>query len=118
MLLPVVLHHYFSQINGMTTHSRFKIPLNINEDSTCNIKQGRGVCGSIWFGFGDKPQPNQTNRFTCNIINWFYFFIGTEPILFDLVWFCCSIFKQEKKNYKSRTVFMSRKYLVTQIRIH
>ena len=26
--------------NGRIAHSRFKIPLNINEDSTCNIKQG------------------------------------------------------------------------------
>ena len=26
--------------NGRTAHSRFKIPLNINEDSTCHIKQG------------------------------------------------------------------------------
>lgn len=26
--------------NGRTAHSRFKIPLNINEDSCCNIKQG------------------------------------------------------------------------------
>ena len=24
--------------SGRTAHSRFKIPLNINEDSTCNIK--------------------------------------------------------------------------------
>ncbi|KAK7300142.1 hypothetical protein RJT34_10977 [Clitoria ternatea] len=26
--------------NGRTAHSRFKIPLIVNEDSTCNIKQG------------------------------------------------------------------------------
>ena len=26
--------------NGRITHSKFKIPLNMNEDSTCNIKQG------------------------------------------------------------------------------
>ncbi|XP_072060330.1 uncharacterized protein [Arachis hypogaea] len=26
--------------NGCTVHSRFKIPLNITEDSVCNIKQG------------------------------------------------------------------------------
>ncbi|XP_016167305.1 ATP-dependent DNA helicase PIF1-like [Arachis ipaensis] len=26
--------------NGRTAHSRFKIPLSINEDSVCNIKQG------------------------------------------------------------------------------
>ena len=26
--------------NRRTAHSRFKIPLNINESSTCNIKQG------------------------------------------------------------------------------
>ena len=25
--------------NGKATQSRFKIPLNINDDSTCNIKQ-------------------------------------------------------------------------------
>ncbi|KAL8512339.1 hypothetical protein ACS0TY_018715 [Phlomoides rotata] len=25
---------------GRTTHSRFSIPINYNEDSTCNIRQG------------------------------------------------------------------------------
>jgi ATP-dependent DNA helicase PIF1 len=25
---------------GRTAHSRFSIPINVNEDSTCNIKQG------------------------------------------------------------------------------
>ncbi|XP_016184972.1 ATP-dependent DNA helicase PIF1-like [Arachis ipaensis] len=29
--------------NGRTAHSRFKIPLNINEDSVCNIKQGSSL---------------------------------------------------------------------------
>ncbi|KAF7814857.1 PIF1-like helicase [Senna tora] len=29
---------------GRTAHSRFAIPININEDSTCNIKQGNSEC--------------------------------------------------------------------------
>ncbi|XP_057747007.1 uncharacterized protein LOC130966238 [Arachis stenosperma] len=30
--------------NGCTAHSRFKIPLSINEDSICNIKLGTPIC--------------------------------------------------------------------------
>ncbi|XP_057734110.1 uncharacterized protein LOC130949391 [Arachis stenosperma] len=29
--------------NGRTAHSKFKIPLNINEDSVCNLKQGSSL---------------------------------------------------------------------------
>uniref|UniRef100_A0A0V0IDP9 ATP-dependent DNA helicase n=1 Tax=Solanum chacoense TaxID=4108 RepID=A0A0V0IDP9_SOLCH len=32
---------------GRTSHSRFVIPLNINEDSTCNIKQGTPLANLI-----------------------------------------------------------------------
>ncbi|CAH9110176.1 unnamed protein product, partial [Cuscuta epithymum] len=32
---------------GRTAHSRFAIPININEDSTCNIKQGSQLAGLI-----------------------------------------------------------------------
>ncbi|XP_057790213.1 uncharacterized protein LOC131007083, partial [Salvia miltiorrhiza] len=32
---------------GRTAHSRFKIPLNPNEDSTCNIKQGSDLANLI-----------------------------------------------------------------------
>ncbi|XP_057734424.1 uncharacterized protein LOC130949818 [Arachis stenosperma] len=33
--------------NGRTAHSRFKIPLSINEDSICNIKPGTPLCKLI-----------------------------------------------------------------------
>ncbi|XP_025611625.1 uncharacterized protein [Arachis hypogaea] len=33
--------------NGPTAHSRFKIPLSINEDSICNIKPGTPLCKLI-----------------------------------------------------------------------
>ncbi|XP_042009054.1 uncharacterized protein LOC121757599 [Salvia splendens] len=33
-------HSLFIVAEGRTTHSRFKIPINVNEDSMCNIKQG------------------------------------------------------------------------------
>ncbi|XP_019161175.1 PREDICTED: uncharacterized protein LOC109157791 [Ipomoea nil] len=32
---------------GRTTHSRFAIPLSVNEDSTCNISQGSDICELI-----------------------------------------------------------------------
>ncbi|XP_019179179.1 PREDICTED: uncharacterized protein LOC109174395 [Ipomoea nil] len=32
---------------GRTTHSRFAVPLSVNEDSTCNILQGIGLCKLI-----------------------------------------------------------------------
>ncbi|XP_042065272.1 uncharacterized protein LOC121808756 [Salvia splendens] len=32
---------------GRTTHSRFKIPINVNEDSMCNIKQGSDLAELI-----------------------------------------------------------------------
>lgn len=32
---------------GRTAHSRFKIPINVNEDSTCNIKQGMPLADLI-----------------------------------------------------------------------
>ncbi|XP_070018011.1 uncharacterized protein [Nicotiana sylvestris] len=33
--------------SGRTTHSRFVIPLNVTEDSTCNIKQGTPIANLI-----------------------------------------------------------------------
>lgn len=32
---------------GRTTHSRYVIPINVNEDSTCNIKQGSALAKLI-----------------------------------------------------------------------
>ncbi|XP_072088389.1 uncharacterized protein [Arachis hypogaea] len=40
--------------NGRTVHSRFKIPLSINEDSICNIKQGTPLSKLIYLPFGGK----------------------------------------------------------------
>ncbi|XP_057760409.1 uncharacterized protein LOC130980779 [Arachis stenosperma] len=40
--------------NGRTAHSRFKIPLSINEDSICNIKQGTPLSKLIYLPFGGK----------------------------------------------------------------
>ncbi|XP_012070165.2 uncharacterized protein LOC105632401 [Jatropha curcas] len=37
---------------GRTAHSRFKIPLNLNEDSTCNIKQGSPLALFFLYGYG------------------------------------------------------------------
>lgn len=40
MLQKVVLPLFYILPGGQTAHSRFAIPLNPAEDSTCNIKQG------------------------------------------------------------------------------
>ncbi|XP_038680913.1 uncharacterized protein LOC119981842 [Tripterygium wilfordii] len=61
--LERALNLFVSQIFGRTTHSRFGIPLNINEDSCCNIRQESQlvqlICKSkliIWY---EAPMTNK-----------------------------------------------------------
>ena len=49
--------------------------------------ESKGDCGPVWFGFGDKFHPNQTNQFTLNINQLVLYFYRnrTDFIQFGLV---------------------------------